>query len=171
MGFDSMPKSGLGVAPQTGQPRNYRQLGPHVPRSPSGEQAPLLLRRQLGYTFQVHLDARLQGRHDLLGRTTEDRDIEVDANRFPTLPVSVRKASERQSDASSGLPSLHRATTNVNIRQIAKSPVVARTQDCMMGGKLDAGADTATAHAVGPRAGAWTGKKTPTLRKEGVEAS
>ena len=119
MGLDSEPPHALGVALKTAEASNQRQLGPHVPRSPSGEEVALLLRRQLEYLLQVHLDTSIKRRLNLFDRITEDGDVEVRADRFPALAASVRKASKCQAHASSGTSSLHGGAANGNVRLIA----------------------------------------------------
>ena len=105
--------------PEAGHPRHDGQLGSYVPGGPSGKEMPPLLDGQVADPFKVHLDTVDERRLHVIKGGTERCDIEVDADRFPGLAAPVRVTLELQSHPPSGTVSVHRATSNVNVRSFA----------------------------------------------------
>ena len=84
------------VAPETVQPSHESQLEPQIPRGLSFQESSPLFQRQIDNSFQVHLDAPVKRLLHFIGRSAEDGDVKVNADRFPILAVAVCVASKIQ---------------------------------------------------------------------------
>ena len=81
---------------QGGRPHPEPEFRPHVPRRSAAQEVSLIFRRGLGYFLKVKLDACLQRRLDFSEGRSEDRDVEVHADRFPGVPGTERVATQIQ---------------------------------------------------------------------------
>ena len=84
------------TVPEAGHPRHEGQLGPHVPRGPSGKEVPPLLDGQAANPVQVQLDAVDERSLHFINGGAERCDIEVDADRLPTVAVAMDIAAKRK---------------------------------------------------------------------------
>lgn len=82
--------------PEAGHPRHDGQFGSYVPRGPSGKEVPPLLDGQAADPFQVHLYAVDERRLHFIKGGTERCEVEVDADRLPTVAVAMGIAAKRE---------------------------------------------------------------------------
>ncbi len=79
-----------------------RQPRPDAPRRSPAQETPAFICRQLGDTFQIHVDAGLERRNDRRRRFAVYGDVEIGANGVPSLAASVGVALQGRHVDSAG---------------------------------------------------------------------
>ena len=79
-----------------------RQPRPDAPRRSPAQERPAFICRQLGDTFQIHVDAGLERRNDRRRRFAVYGDVEIGANGVPSLAASVGVALQGRHVDSAG---------------------------------------------------------------------
>ena len=79
-----------------------RQPRPDAPRRSPAQETPAFICRQLGDTFQIHVDAGLERRNDRRRRFAVYGDVEIGANGVPSLAASVGVALQGRHVHSAG---------------------------------------------------------------------
>ena len=79
-----------------------RQPRPDAPRRSPAQETPAFMCRQLGDTFQIHVDAGLERRNDRRRRFAVYGDVEIGANGVPSLAASAGVALQGRHVDSAG---------------------------------------------------------------------
>ena len=102
-----------------------RQPRPDAPRRSPAQETPAFICRQLGDTFQIHVDAGLERRDDRRRRFAVYGDVEIGANGVPSLAASVGVALQgRHVDSAGRHATPHNRQINTLVLRTAREAPV-----------------------------------------------
>ena len=122
--------------PEAGHPRHDGQPDSYVPGGPSGKELPPLLDGQAADPFQVHLDTVDKRRLHFIEGGPERCDIEVNADRLPTVTVAMDMAAK--SKGGSRKSAVPEGTVRHHVHSISLTRVKCQAQARVENGCCDA---------------------------------